>query len=63
MVGQRLKEVAQDFYLVSGLVVPSHTGMVAEDAGCVDGRVSDGYLTREIGGVVLEVLPPDYGKE
>ncbi len=63
MVGQRLQEVARDFYLVAGLVAPSHTGMVAENAERVDGRVSVGHLAREIVGVVLEVLAQDSGKE
>ena len=39
MVGQRLQEVARDFYLVAGMVAPPHTGMVAEDADRFEGRV------------------------
>ncbi len=40
VVGQSLKVVARDFYLRAWAFAPSHTGMVAEDAENVDGRVS-----------------------
>ncbi len=40
LLSQRLQEVARDFYLRTWALAPSHTGMVAEDGGRVDGRVS-----------------------
>ena len=48
------KKVSRDFHLVAGLVAPSHTGIVAENAKAVDGRVAVGQMARGIGGVVLE---------
>ena len=40
--GQCRQEVPRDFHFIAELFTPSHTGMVAEDAEGVEGRVAGG---------------------